>query len=152
MQGTTNKWLDTGNVEGGVDAAEGARQFETNSGGTDDSGDGKRSDEAGREFTGLGLEGKVLGGEPHLLPLAIKGGLGAVFVSLDLHPGRRAEECRACAFPSPAATPDVCLSRGDAHLPLLVWEQRWLIAKGALEGGPARGGCYMGVYGILSPG
>ena len=36
-----------------MDAAKGDREVETNSGGTDDSGDGKQSDEAGGELTGL---------------------------------------------------------------------------------------------------
>ena len=84
MQRAADERFDLGNMEGGVDTAQGTREVETDCSGADDFGDGEGSDEAGSEL-GLGLEGKVFGGEPHALSLAIWVGLRATFVGLNLH-------------------------------------------------------------------
>lgn len=86
MQRATDERFDFGNMEGGMDTAQGTREVETDCGGTDDLGDGEGSDEAGSELAGLSFERKVFGGEPHALSLAIWGRLRATSVGLNLHP------------------------------------------------------------------
>ena len=70
MQGATDKRLDFGDIECGVNVAKGGRKLETDCGRADYFSNWKGADEAGRELTGFGLEGQVLGREPQTLSLA----------------------------------------------------------------------------------
>ena len=140
MHGAAQKGLNLRYVEGGVNAAKGEREFETHGSGTDDAGHREGPNEAGGQLAGIGLEGVILGREPHALALAIPWGSRAVTVSLRLHPGRGAKQGGTCVPPRPVAASDECLRRRHAHLSLLVREQRRLIAHGAFERGATSGG------------
>ena len=83
----TPEGLDTGHMEGGVDAAEGRREVQANRRGVDHLGDGVGADEAWVQFWGSHLQRKVTRGKPHPLPLGVVGSFDAATVSLTLHSG-----------------------------------------------------------------
>lgn len=131
-------WLDSRNVEGGVDSQI-LQQLQTHCHQVFHSVDLEGAHEPRGQLLGLDLLEEVPDGQPDLLSWPVGWCGDPVAVSLPLDLGRRVGEGCMHLSPDPPTAPHMSLDRWDGCFLHLVVEQRWLVPQGGLEGGDSGG-------------
>ena len=126
-------------------------QLEFNHTRIDDRGNFIRANIPGRELLRFHFQGKISGGEPHLLTWLVHRGRYTAAISIASISVDRAEQGCTSILPHFPTASQMSLDRRDSDVSLLRGKQWWLVAKSSLKRRQTRGGTGQGVVGVFNP-